>query len=113
MKELEVQTYQFAVEGIGLVKSLEKEVPGLATSDLKQSMGAVSLKYMDALSAEENEDFASNLRACHASAKRSEELLHTLEKLTNKELIQQKEKMINDSKKIIEKLDGIIEKLIY
>lgn len=113
MKDLEVQTYNFAVEGIGLVRSLEKEFPELASNELKQNIGAVSLKYIDAIEAKENEDFASNLRACHSCAKKSAELLNELKGITNENLVNQKEKLINDSKIIIEKLDNIISKLIY
>ncbi|MFC2150985.1 hypothetical protein ACFLSE_00520 [Bacteroidota bacterium] len=113
MEELEVKTYNFAVEGIGLVKSLEKEFPELAKSELKQSMGAVSLKFIDALNASENEDFANNLRECFLNAKKSSELLNTLGELSNETLNKQKSKLIKDSNLIIEKLDAIINRLIY
>ena len=113
MKELEVQTYNFTVGGIGLIKSLEKEFPKLVNSDLKQSIGAVSLKFIDALNAEENEDFAKNLRNCHSNAKKSVELLNAMGDITNDTLNEQKNILINDSKIIIEKRDTIISKLIY
>jgi len=71
MNELEVQTYNFAVEGIGFVKSLEKEFPEMAKPELKQVIGAVSLKCIDALDAKENEDFASNLRDCLEKSKKA------------------------------------------
>lgn len=112
MKDLEVQTYNFAVDGIGLIKSLEKEYPELVSQDLKQNIGAVSLKYLDAVEAKENEDFAKNLRECHSSAKKSVDLLNTLN-LENETLNEQKNKLLKDSEIIIEKLDKIISKLIY
>lgn len=62
MEELEVQTYKFAVEGIGFVKSLEKEFPEIIPPELKYCMENVSMKYIDALHSKENENFAENLR---------------------------------------------------
>ena len=113
MKELEVKTYNFAIQGIGLIKSLEKEFPELVNSDLKQSIGAVSLTFIDALNAEENEDFAKNLRDCHSNAQKSVELLNAMGEIANDTLSEQKSKLINESKIIIEKLNTIISKLIY
>lgn len=113
MKELEIQTYNFSVDGIGLVKSLEKEHPDLVNSALKQTIGNVSLKFMDAVSAKENEDFANNLRSCLSETKKSVEFLRAIEGIQNKPILDQKDKMIDDSKIIIEKLENIIGKLIY
>ena len=113
MKELEVKTYNFAIQGIVLIKSLEKEFPELVNSDLKQSIGAVSLTFIDALNAEENEDFAKNLRDCHSNAQKSVELLNAMGEIANDTLSEQKSKLINESKIIIEKLNTIISKLIY
>ncbi len=112
MRELEKQTYDFAVEGISLIKSLEKTFPELVSIELKRNIGAVSTKYIDAVNAKENEDFASNLRECHTSAKKSVELLNSLD-IKNEDFNSQKSKLINDSKLIIDKLDTIISKLIY
>lgn len=113
MKELEVKTYNFAVQGIGLIKSLEKEFPALVNNELKQSMGAVSISFIDALNAQENEDFAKNIKVCYTNAKKSNELLNTLGNFENQNLNEQKVLLINDSKSIIDKLDSIISKLIY
>lgn len=113
MKELEVKTYNFAIQGIGLIKSLKKEFPELADNDLRQSMGAVSIKFIDALNAEENEDFAKNIRDCHSNALKSSELLIKMDEIKNDTFNKQKETLINESKLIIEKLDTIISKLIF
>lgn len=113
MKELEVKTYNFAVLGIGLIKSLEKEFPELVNSDLKKSIGAVSIKFIDALDAEENKDFAKNLRDCHSNVQKSVELLNALGEIANNTLNEQKNTLIIESKIIIEKLNTIISKLIY
>ena len=113
MKELEVKTYNFAVQGIGLIKSLEKEFPELANNELKQSMGAVSINFIDALNAQENEDFAKNMRECFSNAQKSSELLNAIGEIQNRTLDEQKMGLIKDSKIIIEKLDSIISKLIY
>ncbi len=112
MRELERQTYDFAIEGISLIKSLEKTFPELVSTELKRNIGAVSTKYIDAVNAKENEDFAGNLRDCHASAKKSIELLNSLD-IKNEDFNSQKSKLINNSKLIIDKLDTIISKLIY
>lgn len=113
MKELEIKTYDFAVQGIGLIKSLEKEFPELVNNDLRQSIGAVSIKFIDALNAEENEDFAQNIRDCHSNALKSSELLSKMDEIKNDTFNKQKEVLINESKVIIEKLDTIISKLIF
>jgi hypothetical protein len=113
MKELEVKTYNFAVQGIGLVKSLEKEFPELADNDLKQSMGTVSIKFIDALNAKENEDFAQNIKDCHLNALKSSEILSKMGEIKNDTFNKQKEVLINESKEIIEKLDTVISKLIF
>lgn len=113
MKDLEVKTYNFAVQGIGLIKSLEKEFPELVNIDLKQSMGGVSINFIDALNAQESEDFAKNIRACYANTQKSAKLLQSLGVIENKALEEQKMQLINDSKNMIDKLDSIISKLIY
>ena len=113
MKELEVQTYNFSVQGIGLIKSLEKDFPALVTRELKQNIGAVSLKYIDALNANENVDFANNLRECLSSAEKSSELLNSFGQIANENYNNQKDQLLTDSKTIIEKLNNIISKLIY
>lgn len=113
MKELEIKTYNFAVQGIGLIKSLEKEFPALVNNDLKQSIGAVSIQYIDALNSKENEDFAKNLRNCHSNALKSIELLNALGEISNSTLNDQKNTLINESKIIIDKLSKVINKLIY
>lgn len=113
MKDLEVKTYNFAVQGIGLIKSLEKDFPELVTSELKKSIGAVSISFIDTLNASENEDFSKNIKACYSNAQKAEELLNSMGKIQNIDLNQQKDLLINDSKIIINKLDSIISKLIY
>ena len=113
MKELEVKTYNFAIQGIGLIKSLEKEFPELANKELKQSLGAVSIKFIDALNAEKNEDFAQNIKECHTNALKSSELLNEMDEIANDTFNKQKKALINESKVIIEKLDTIVSKLIF
>ncbi len=113
MQELEVKTYNFTVQGIGLIKSLEKEFPEKVNSELRQNIGNVSLKFMDALDAEKNEDFAKNIRECNSSAEKSEELLNKMCAIQNETFENQKLALINESKIIREKLNTIIEKLIY
>jgi len=113
MQELEVKTYNFTVQGIGLIKSLEKEFPEMVNSELRQNIGNVSLKFMDALDAQENEDFAKNIRECNSSTKKSEELLSKIGTIQNETFENQKIALIIESKVICEKLNTIIEKLIY
>jgi hypothetical protein len=113
MQELEVKTYNFTVQGIGLIKSLEKEFPEKVSSELRQNIGNVSLKFMDAQDAQENENFAKNIRECNSSAEKSEELLNELGTIQNETFENQKNALIKESKVIREQLDTIIEKLIY
>ena len=113
MQELEVKTYNFTVQGIGLIKSLEKGFPEKVNSELRQNIGNVSLKFMDALDAKGNEDFAKNIRECNLSAEKSEELLKEMGTIQNETFENQKNALINESKIIREQLDTIIKKLIY
>ncbi len=113
MKELEVKTYNFAIQGIGLIKSLEKEFPELANNELKQSMGAVSIKFIDALNTEKNEDFAINLKDCLSNALKSSELLKQMEDINNDTFNKQKNVLLDESKVIIAKLNTVISKLIF
>lgn len=113
MKELEDKTYNFTVQGIGLIKSLEKDFPELLSSDLKKSIGAVSTKFMDALDSKENEDFAKNIRESHSNAQKSFEFLNSMDDIANNSLNEQRKKLISESKEIVEQLNTIIQKLIY
>ncbi len=113
MKELESETYNFAIQGIGLMKSLEKEFPALTNSELSRCIAAVSIKYMNALNAEKNEGFALNVRNCHSNALKSSELLNQIGEIENNTFNQQKIELISELKVIIEKLDIVISKLIF
>lgn len=113
MQELEVKTYNFTVDAIGLIKSLEKEHPELLNNDFKKYAGAVSLKFMDAVDSQENDHFANNLRDCLANSKKSLEILHKMQEIPNPVFENQKKTLIKDIELIIEKLDQINSKLIY
>jgi hypothetical protein len=113
MQELEEKTYSFTIQGIGLIKSLEKYFPEKVNSELRQNIGNVSLKFMDALDAQENKDFAKNIRECYSCTKETEELLNKMGTVQNDTFENQKIALINESKVICEKLNTIIEKLIY
>lgn len=113
MKDLEEKTYQYTVQGIGLIKSFEKFSPELAKTELKQNIGKVSTKFMDALDAKENEDFAKNLRESFNSAQKSLELLNSIGKLENNDLEKEKNNLIEETKSIVNQLETIIQKLIY
>jgi translation initiation factor 2B subunit (eIF-2B alpha/beta/delta family) len=113
MQELEVKTYNFAIQGIGFVKSLEKNNPEVDSNELKSCAGAVSIKLIAALDSKENDDFANNLRECHNNAIKALERLKSLDDLKEKNLENQRIQLIKEAEEIIEKLDKIIEKLIY
>jgi len=113
MKELEEKTYNFTVQAIGLIKSLEKEFPELVNSELRKTMGNVSLKFMDALDSEENTDFANNLRDCKSSAEKSHELLSKMGDIENELYNSQRKALLSEAQEIKEKLENIISKLIY
>ncbi|MFO7829108.1 MAG: four helix bundle protein [Bacteroidales bacterium] len=113
MQELEVKTYNFAIQSIGFVKSLEKNHPELVNKELKPCAGAVSINFIAALDSNENEDFAKNLRACHNNAKKSLTLLKETREIKDQQLNSQKDALIKEAEEIIEKLDQIIDKLIY
>lgn len=113
MQELEVKTYNFAIQCIGFVKSLEKDYPEMVIKDLKSCAGAVSIEFMAALDSNENEDFAKNLRVCHSNAKKSLELLKKTDEVKDEKLNSQKILLIKEAEEIVEKLNQIIDKLIY
>jgi adenylosuccinate synthase len=113
MKELEEKTYQYTVKGISLIKSLEKEFPELLSSELKQNIGKVSIKFMDALDANETDDFAKFLRESYSSALKSLDLLKSMDEITSQNLNEEKKILIEETKSIVDQLDSIIQKLIY
>lgn len=113
MQELETKTYNFTVQAIGFILSLEKELPHLVNEELRKTAGDVSLKFMDALESIENKDFSDNIRKSYESAKRSFEILKSMNCSENKELEKQKASLLTDLHEINEKLNFIINKLIY
>jgi hypothetical protein len=113
MKDLEIKTYNYTVKGIGLIKSLEKEFPELVSSDLKQNIGKVSIKFMDALDAKESEDFAKNIRESYSSSQKALELLKEMEDIKNPNLNEEKKQLIEETKLIVDQLESIVQKLIY
>ena len=113
MEELEQKTYLYTVQGIGLVKSLEKHYPELASQELKGSIGAVSLKYLAALQAKENTEFAKNLRESNSNAKKSLEILESLKGIKEKDFVELKNELIDEAKYLVDRLDKVIEKLIF
>jgi len=113
MQELESKTYNYSVQAIGFIKSLEKELPHLVNEELRKSAGEVSLKFMDAMDSVENKDFSDNIRKSLASTKRSFEILKSMNCSENKELEKHKALLLSESHEIIEKLNIIINKLIF
>jgi len=113
MKELEEKTYNFTVQAIGLIKSLEKEFPKLVNPELKKALGNVSIKFMDAMDADENTDFANNLRDSKENAEKSYELLSQMGSIQNELFNSQRNTLISEAQEIKEKLENIISKLIY
>ena len=113
MRDLEEKTYNFVIQGIGLIKSLEKEFPELLSAELKKSIGAVSTKYMDAIDSKENADFGNNLRESYTNAKKSHELLNSMGDISSQTLNEQRKKLIKEAIEIVDQLNTIIQKLIY
>lgn len=113
MKDLEIKTYNYTVKGIGLIKSLEKEFPELVSSELKQNIGKVSIKFMEALDADEAKDFAENIRESYSSSQKSLELLNEMEDIKSPNLNEEKKQLIEETKLIVDQLESIVQKLIY
>lgn len=113
MEELEIKTYDFAVKAIGFAKSIEKELSEIQVNDFKQNSGAVSIKFIEAMNANENEDFANNLRECFEKLQESDKFLQAMETLKIEQLENEKAELISEAGKIKVQLDSIIKKLIY
>jgi hypothetical protein len=113
VQELESKTYNFSVQAIGFIKSLEKELPHLVNEELRKAAGEVSLKFMDAMESLENKDFSENIRKSYNNAKRSFDILKSMNCSENKELQKQKAELLTDLHEINENLSSIISKLIY
>lgn len=113
MRDLELKTYDYTVKAIGLVKSIEKEYPEMSITDFRKSAGDVSLKFLEAINAKENEDFSNALRTCHSQLQKSSEILKTMDKLENEQLQNERLSLIQDAEPINKELDTIIKKLIY
>jgi hypothetical protein len=113
MQELGDKTYNFAVKGLGFIKSLDKIEPPFNTGELKQNIGNVSLKFIAAMDSKENDDFAHNLRECHHNTIKTLERLKKLNEIKEQNLEIQRDQLITEAEEIIEHLDKIIKKLIY
>lgn len=113
MEELEIKTYDFAVQAIGFAKSIEKEYPEIQIQDFKKSSGAVSIKFIEAMNAKENEDFANGLRECLTNLQKSGEYLRLMQEVENERLEKEKSALVEEYIKIEKELDSIIKKLIY
>ena len=113
MKELEVKTYNFAIQAIGFAKSIEKKFPEISISEFKKSAGAVSIIFIDAFDAQENSDFAKNLRQCHNKIIESIDGLNSIEPISDETLEKQRLSLIKEAILIDEKLETIIQKLIF
>ncbi|HSH52616.1 MAG TPA: four helix bundle protein [Bacteroidales bacterium] len=113
MQELADKTYNFAVKGIGFIKSLDKIDAEINTNELKQCAGAVSLKFIAAMDSKENDDFANNLRECYNNIIKTLEQLKNLNNLKEKSLENQRNELITEAEEITKDLNKIIEKVIY
>lgn len=113
MRDLELKTYDYTVKAIGLVKSIEKEYPEMSITDFRKSAGDVSLKFLEAVNAKENEDFANALRTCHSQLQKSSEILEAMEKFENEQMEKERLALIRAANPINKELDTIIKKLIY
>lgn len=113
MKELEVKTYNFAVQSIGFAKSIEKHFPEIEITEFKKSAGAVSIKYIEAFDCQENEDFANKLRECHSNLKSSLSYLNSMTEVSNESLEKEKAKLLEEATLVDKKLEKVIKKLIY
>jgi len=113
MQELEKQAYIFSVETIGLAMSLEQEGEQKELADrLKQASGKVYTLLTDALSAEENKDFADLFRE---SRRRAEEALECLKEshFRDTAMNDQKTQLTGMAEDIIERMNTILGKIIY
>lgn len=113
MQQLESQAYNFTVKAIGFIKSLEKVLPHLVNEELRKSSSEVSLRFMEAMNADQTKDFSDNIRNSYQSAQQSFELLKSMNCSENKELEKQKAELLTDLHEINVKLSSIIIKLIY
>ena len=113
MRDLEVKTYDYTVKAIGLVKSIEKEYPEMSISDFKKSAKDVSLKFLEAMNAKENEDFANALRVCHSQLQKSLEILQSMKSFEIEQIENERLSLIKSTEPINKELETIIKKLIY
>ena len=113
MQELESLTYNFSVQSIGFYKSMEKEFPKINFIEAKNAAGQVSLKFIDAMNADGNDAFSNNLKASHAFAKKSQKLSQELKSPESEFLRKEHKKLLNLINEISQKLELVINKLIY
>lgn len=113
MQEAEKLTYDFSIYGIGFIKSLNKKLPKIESSELKENIGNVSLKFLIALESKENKEFADNIRKSYDSIIRCNILLKDINCTTVSSLEKERIELITKSETLITKLKGITEKIIY
>lgn len=113
MQELEKETYNFAVQTIGLVRSLEKVKSNVDLTKLKASAAKVSTKFIDAMEADENKVFAENLRDCLQHAKHAHEELNKISIPDEERFVKELGQLKLSVQKIEQQLTEISAKLIY
>lgn len=113
MQELEKETYNFAVQTIGLARSLEKADSSQDLTKLKTSAAKVSTIFIEAMEADENKEFANKLRECLHYAKQAHEELTKISIYDTESLSKEFALLKASLDKIEKQLEEISTKLIY
>ncbi len=113
MQELEKETYNFAVQTIGFVRSLEKAGSNHDLAKLKTSAAKVSTIFIEAMEANENKEFADNLRECLKHAKHAHEELNKISVSDTESPSKELDRLKSSLNRIEKQLEEISTKLIY
>ncbi|MDA3780105.1 MAG: hypothetical protein PF487_07815 [Bacteroidales bacterium] len=114
MQEVEKLAYDFSIQCIGFIKSLNKNNPNIETCELKENTGNVSLKLLNALKSKINKDFSDNLKKSYGSISKCNSLLQDIDcSKVSSSLEEERKDLIKKSATLITKLKVITEKLIY
>ncbi len=113
MQQLEKKIYIFSVEAIGWSKSMEKKdnQPEDVVSFKLAAANAYKL-FSDAVTSEENRDFANKLRDSLTAAKKAQKIINELS-VDDEELKKQQSNLNQQIEKIVNELEEITKKIIY
>lgn len=109
--DLEERTFKFAQENRAFVKKLSRTIGNLEDcSQLARSSGSVGANYIEANEALSKKDFIMRAKICRKETKESRYWLKLVDTNANKELENERQKLIQEATELMNIFGSIIRK---